>query len=87
MTRYTRISPAAPCIMDKGTAWIVTSSSWVYQRCACVFGVQAERDFCVLQGQHPLKCVILSLCIFENPSLCPGQHRKQTHEDVSEEIT
>lgn len=86
MTRHTRISPAAPCIMDKGTARIVTSSSWVYQCCACILGVQAEWDFCVSQGQHPLKCVIFPLCIFENPPLRPGQLRKGTREDVSEEI-
>lgn len=59
MTRYTGISPAAPCIMDKGAARAVTGSPWVYRGPACILGAQGGGAFCVLQGQHPLKRVIL----------------------------
>lgn len=60
MTRYTGISPAAPCIMDRSAAHAFTGSSWVYQGCACILGMQGGEVFFALRCWHLWKHVILA---------------------------
>lgn len=55
MTGYTGISPAAPFIMDKGAAFAVTASSWVYQAVPAFWG-------CRMGGVLSVFCKVSTHC-------------------------